>query len=145
MGTSIGFAGRLETGAEAAAGAAEEDDVGPDIVVVEVAEECNLPIETDKEEVLHIRKSRKKRNAERKWIKWLGVIFDDSLGTESPGSQKHVRKALGALSGVGGSQWGMCHVVRNWDGGDRKRGKRNSAGCNIRPLKSDGCCAGDCN
>ena len=30
-------------------------------IVREVAEECQLPIETDKEEVLHIRKSRKGR------------------------------------------------------------------------------------
>ena len=48
-------------------------------IVREVAEECKMPIETDKEEVLHIRKSRKKENADRKYVKWLGIIFDDSL------------------------------------------------------------------
>ena len=47
--------------------------------VWEVAEECQLPIETDKEEVLHLRTTRKRRNTERKYVKWLGVIFDDSL------------------------------------------------------------------
>ena len=48
-------------------------------VVREVAEECQLPIEKDKEEVLHLRTSRKKKNADRKYVKWLGAIFDDSL------------------------------------------------------------------
>ena len=38
-----------------------------------------MPLETEKEEVLHLRKNRKKRNADRKYVKWLGVIFDDSL------------------------------------------------------------------
>ena len=37
-------------------------------IVREVAEECKLPIETDKEEVMHIRKSRKKKNGDRKHI-----------------------------------------------------------------------------
>ena len=38
-------------------------------VVREVAEECALPLELDKEEVLHLRKSRKKRNIDWKHIK----------------------------------------------------------------------------
>ena len=79
-------------------------------IVREVAEECNLLIETDKEEVLHLRKSRKKKNADRKHVKWLGGIFDDSLGFDMHWKSRiaKVRKALGALSRVGGSQWGMC-------------------------------------
>ena len=48
-------------------------------IVREVAEECRLSLETEKEKILHLRKSRKKRNADRKYVKWLGVIFDDSL------------------------------------------------------------------
>ena len=48
-------------------------------IVREVAEEYRLSLETDKEEILHLRKSRKKRNADRKYVKWLGVIFEDSL------------------------------------------------------------------
>ena len=43
------------------------------------AEECNLPLEIDKGETLHLRKSRKKKSADRRYVKWLGVIFDDSL------------------------------------------------------------------
>ena len=38
-----------------------------------------LPLEVDKEQTLHLRKSRKKRNADRKYVRWLGVIFNDSL------------------------------------------------------------------
>ena len=37
-------------------------------IVREVAEECSLP-ETDKEEILHLRKSRKKKNAGRRYVK----------------------------------------------------------------------------
>ena len=79
-------------------------------IVREVAEECNLPIEVDKKEVLHMRNSRKKRNADWRWVKWLGVIFDDSLEFDLHWKSRvaKARKALGALSGVGGSQWGMC-------------------------------------
>ena len=79
-------------------------------IVREVAEECNLPIEVDKEEVLHMRNSQEKRNADWKWVKWLGVIFDDSLEFDMHWKSRlsKARKALGALSGVGGSQWGMC-------------------------------------
>ena len=74
-------------------------------IVREVAETCRLPIEADKEEVLHFRKGRKKRNA-----KWLGVIFDGSLDFDIHWKSRlsKARKALGALSGVGESQWGMC-------------------------------------
>ena len=77
-------------------------------IVREVAEKCHLPIETDKEDVLHLRKSRKKKNTDRKYVKWLGVIFDDSLEFDIHWKSRlaKARKALGALSGVGGAQWG---------------------------------------
>ena len=50
---------------------------------------------------LHLRKSRKKRNTDRKYVKWLGVIFDDSL----------LRHALEVAVGQGkkgtwGVEWG---------------------------------------
>ena len=50
------------------------------------------------------------RNADRKYVKWLGVIFDDSLDFDSHWKSRiaKARKALGALSGVGGSQCEMC-------------------------------------
>ena len=39
-------------------------------IVGEVAEECRLPLETDKEEILHLRRSRKKKNADRMLNGW---------------------------------------------------------------------------
>ena len=39
------------------------------IATREVAEEYKLPLETDKEEVLHLRKSRKKKNTDRRFVK----------------------------------------------------------------------------
>ena len=73
-------------------------------IVQEVAEECDLPLELDKKELLHFRKSRKKQNTDRKYVKWLGVIFDDSLDFDIHWkvSLAKARKALGALNGVGG-------------------------------------------
>ena len=75
-------------------------------IVREVAEESNMPIERNKEQVLHIRKSRRKKNWDRKCIKWLGVIFDDSLDLDIHWKSRitKARKALTALSGVGGAQ-----------------------------------------
>ena len=59
---------------------------------------------------LHLRKSRKKRSMNQKHVKWLGVIFDDSLDFDMHWKPRiaKARKALGALSGVGAAQWGMC-------------------------------------
>ena len=50
------------------------------------------------------------RLGDRKYIKWLGVIFDDSLDFDIYWKSRlmKARKALGALNGVGGAQWGMC-------------------------------------
>ena len=52
---------------------------------------------TNKEEVLHLRMSRKKKNVDRKYLKWLGVIFDDSLdfGMHWKSRLAKARKALG--------------------------------------------------
>ena len=58
-------------------------------IVREVAEECRLPLEVDKETTLHLRKSRKKRKADRKYVKWLGVIFDGSLDINMHGKSRH--------------------------------------------------------
>ena len=44
-----------------------------------MAEECRLPLEPEKEEILYLRKSRKKKNEDGRYVQWLGVIFDDSL------------------------------------------------------------------
>ena len=79
-------------------------------IMREVVEGNNLPLEAEKEEVLHLQTSRKKRNADRKHVKWLDMIFDDSLDFDVHWKSRiaKARRALGALSRVGGSQWGMC-------------------------------------
>ena len=79
-------------------------------IMWEVVEECQLPLENDKEEILHLRTSRKKKNADQKYVKWLGVIFDDSLDFDLHWKSWLAKawKEMGAPSGVGGSQWGMC-------------------------------------
>ena len=41
-------------------------------IIQEVREECRLPLETEKEKVLHLRKGRKKKNADRRYVKWKG-------------------------------------------------------------------------
>ena len=60
--------------------------------------------------VLHPRAIRRKQNADRKYVKWLGVIFDDSLEFDIHWKSRltKARKALGAVSRVGTSQLGMC-------------------------------------
>ena len=105
-------------------------------IIREVVEECSVSLETDKEEILHLRMSRKKKNADRKWqVKWLGVIFDDPLDFDMHWKSRilKARKALRVPSGVGASQWDMCpgdgkkhirawcdplrHGGRSWVGG----------------------------
>ena len=75
-----------------------------------MAEVYRLPLEANKEEILHLRKSRKKRNLGQKYVKWPGVIFDDSLDFDMHWRSRLIqaRKVLGALSGVGGVKWDMC-------------------------------------
>ena len=81
----------------------DEVEVNVKRIVREVAEECSLPLKTDKEEILHLRKNRKGKNADRKYVKWLDVIFDGSLDFDIHWKSRltKARKALGALSGGG--------------------------------------------
>ena len=56
-------------------------------IVREVAEECKLPLEMDKEETLHMRKSRRKKNADRKYFFFLihysrtGLTYGEAAGS----------------------------------------------------------------
>ena len=43
-----------------------------------VAKENHLPSEKSKHEKPVLRKQRRKKNAEVKWVKWLGIIMDES-------------------------------------------------------------------
>ena len=52
----------------------QQVEVEVNSIVREVAGENNLPLETEKEEVLHRQKHRKKNNVDRKYVQWLGVI-----------------------------------------------------------------------
>ena len=45
-------------------------------IVREVVEECRLLLDTNKEEILHLRNRRKKKNADRWYVTLLGVIVD---------------------------------------------------------------------
>ena len=85
-------------------------------VVREVAEEYLLPIETGKEEVLHLRTSRKKRNADRKCVKWPGVIFDDSLDFDM-----HWKSRLSqSTEGARGTEWCWGGAMGHVPGGMEK-------------------------
>ena len=75
-----------------------------------MAEERALPLEETKEERLILKVGRKKgRENERKWIKWLGIILDDQLEFDIHWKARieKARKMLGALNGIGNSQWGI--------------------------------------
>ena len=63
-------------------------------IIREVARDKKLPLEEEKEEilVLHLRKSRKKKKVDRRFVKWLGVIFDESLDFENPESLRPGRR-----------------------------------------------------
>lgn len=80
-------------------------------VLREVAEEMGLPLEETKEERLIMKVRRKKRREnESKWGKWLGIILDHQLEFDIhwKGRIEKARKMLGALNGIGNSQWGIC-------------------------------------
>ena len=44
-----------------------------------MAEEHRLLLEISKEEEILFRKTTRKKKAKRKWVKWLGIICDESL------------------------------------------------------------------
>ena len=82
-----------------------------DKVVKEVAAERGLPLEPEKEEKLILRKGgrRNKRNKKVDKVKWLGVVLDEDLEFDIhwKGRIAKARGMLGALNGIGNSQWGV--------------------------------------
>ena len=83
-----------------------------DRVLKEGALEKGLPLEDSKEEKLGLRKGgrkKRKRNKEIERVKWLGVILDEDLEVDIhwKGRVAMAKKMLGALNGVGNSQWGI--------------------------------------
>ena len=77
----------------------------------EVAGERGLPLDEDKEErlILRNRAGRRARRAIAEKVKWLGVILDEDLdfGQHWQYWIWNARSFLGALDGVGSSNWGM--------------------------------------
>ena len=78
-------------------------------IIEEVAERWRLPLERKKREILVLRKSRRKRRREEEHAKWLGVICDESVSFDRHWKSRVEKawKMLGALAGMGGSQWGI--------------------------------------
>ena len=83
-----------------------------DRVLKEMALKRGHPLEDSKQEKLILRKGgRKKRrkNKEIERVKWLGVILDEDLEFDIHWKRRvaMAKKMLGALNGVGNSQWGI--------------------------------------
>ena len=79
-------------------------------IIKEVAAEFELPLEDSKEESLILRpRGQRKRGIEKKWDKWLGIILDEDLECDVHWKKRidKARKMLGALNGIGTSQWGI--------------------------------------
>jgi len=80
-----------------------------DGIINRVALENHLPLEESKHEKLVLRDRKRKKKAEVKWVKWLGIILDESLTFE-----KHWRSCiakaqamLAQINGIGNSQLGV--------------------------------------
>ena len=78
-------------------------------VVNRVAKENHLPLEESKHEMLVLRKKRRQKNKDVKWVKWIEIIMDESLSFKEHWKSRiaKVRKMLGQLNGLGNSMWGM--------------------------------------
>jgi len=50
-----------------------------DKIVNKIAAENHLPLEDSKHERLVLQKKRRRKNKKVKWVKWLGIIMDESL------------------------------------------------------------------
>jgi len=50
-----------------------------DKIVNRIAAEHNLPLEDSKHERLILKKKRRRKNKDVKWVKWLEIIVDKSL------------------------------------------------------------------
>src|SRR4029077_1765304 len=86
-----------------------------DTIMKEVGREYGLPLEDDKHERLVLgcpvgrKKKRGRKGMEQKWIKWLGIIFDENLDFEDHWSHRiaTARYLIGAIGSIGYSRWGM--------------------------------------
>ena len=85
----------------------QEADVG--VNSIPVAAENHLPLEDTRHEQLVLRKTKRRKSAEVKWIKWIGIIMDESLTFDKywQACIDKARAMLGQLNGIGTSQWGI--------------------------------------
>ena len=80
-----------------------------DEVVNRVAKENHLLLKESKDEMLMLKKKRRKKKKDMKWVKWIGIIMDESLLFKKHWKFRitKVRKMLGQLNGLGNSIWRM--------------------------------------
>ena len=76
-------------------------------IVEEVANKWNLPLETSKTESLILKRKRKRGRI--CYIKWLGIILDDTLHFDVHWKAriKKARNLLKAFNSIGTSQYGI--------------------------------------
>jgi len=85
-----------------------------DKIVNRIAAENRLPLEDSKHERLILQKKRRRKNKDVKWVKWLGIIMDESLTFKEhwKAQIKKARAMLAQFNGLGNSQWGIS--ASNW-------------------------------
>jgi len=80
-----------------------------DKIVNMIAAENHLRLEDSKHEQLVLQKKRRRKNKEVKWVKWLGIIMDESLTFKEHWKAriKKARAMLAQFNGLGNCQWGI--------------------------------------
>ena len=79
------------------------------VEVNRIAEENHLPLGDSKHEQLVLRMKKRKKSAVVKWVKWIGIIMDESLSFDKHWQSRidKARAILGQLNGIGTSNWGI--------------------------------------
>jgi len=72
-------------------------EITADEIVNRIAAENHLPPEDSKHEKLVLKNKRRRKNAEVKWVKWLGIITDESL-TFQGNWKARIKKAWALLT-----------------------------------------------
>jgi len=77
-----------------------------DKIVNRIAAENYLPPEDSKHEWLILQKKRRRKNKDVKWVKWVGIIMDESLTFKEHWKAriKKGRVMLAQYNGLGNSQ-----------------------------------------
>ena len=79
------------------------------VEVNRIAEENHLPLEDLKHEWLVLRTKKRKTSVDVKWVKWIGIIMDESLSFDKHWQSRidKTRAMLGQLNRIGTSNWGI--------------------------------------